>query len=222
MRTQTFISSMVGIAAAVAVAGSANAALTFDSFSNPLTTGTPDGTVTNGSFMGGFFTTRTLTADGATGSGSSAKSLTTSIGGGNLTVNTNGPSSTTRSGDVFYNRASNGDLSNFASISMTIAYTNYTGDLYFTFSDLAVVNQSQTADTRTAFTGTVTLTFNKADFVGSVNWAQVAQFNMSFVSKNTTPGSAVITNFNYSEVPAPGALALLGAAGLVGARRRRA
>ena len=215
MRNKTFISSMVGIAAAVAVAGSANAALTFDSFN---TAATGDGEVISSSFMGGFFTTRTMYEDGVTGT----KSLTTSIGDGNLTVNTNGPSSTSRSGDVIYGRASNGDLSNFASISMTIAYTNYTGDLYFTFSDLAVVNQSQTADTRTAFTGTVTLTFNKADFVGSVNWAQVAQFNMSFVSKNTTPGSAVITNFNYSEVPAPGALALLGAAGLVGARRRRA
>ena len=221
MRAQTFISSMVGIAAAVAVAGSANAALTFDSFSS-ASTGTPSGAVTTDSFMGGFFTTRTMYADGATGSGSSAKSLTTSIGGGNLTVNTNGPSSTQRYGDVYYDRASNGDLSNFASISMTIAYTNYTGDLYFTFSDLAVVNSSGTTDKRTAFTGTVTLTFNKADFVGSVNWAQVAQFSMTFGSRNTTPGSAVITNFNYSEVPAPGALALLGAAGLVGARRRRA
>ena len=210
---------MVGVAAAVAVAGSANAALTFDSFN---TAATGDGEVISSSFMGGFFTTRTMYEDGATGSGPSAKSLTTSIGGGNLTVLVSGPSSTWRYGDVFYDRASNGDLSNFASISMTIAYTNYTGNLYFTFSDLAVVNSSGTADTRTAFTGTVTLTFNKADFVGSVNWAQVAQFDMAFASKNTTPGSAVITNFNYSEVPAPGALALLGAAGLVGARRRRA
>ena len=219
MRNKTFISSMVGIAAAVAVAGSANAALTFDSFN---TAATGDGEVISSSFMGGFFTTRTMYEDGTVGSGGTTRSLTTSIGGGNLTVNTNGPSSTSRSGDVIYGRASNGDLSNFASISMTIAYTNYTGVLYFNFSDLAVVNSSGTSDTRTAFTGTVTLTFNKADFVGSVNWAQVAQFNMSFVSKNTTPGSAVITNFNYSEVPAPGALALLGAAGLVGARRRRA
>ncbi len=219
MRTQTFISSMVGVAAAVAVAGSANAALTFDSFNTPAT---GDGVVISSSFMGGFFTTRTMYEDGTAGSGASARSLTTSIGGGNLTVNTNGPSSTMRSGDVFYNRASNGDLSNFASISMTIAYTNYTGALYFYFSDLAVVNQSGTDDTRTAFTGTVTLTFDKADFVGSVNWTQVAQFDMTFASRNTTAGSAVITNFNYSEVPAPGALALLGAAGLVGARRRRA
>ena len=221
MRTQTFISSMVGIAAAVAVAGSANAALTFDSFSNPLTTGTPDGTVTNGSFMGGFFTTRTLIADGATGSGSSAKSLTTSIGGGNLTVNTNGPSSTARYGEAFYDRGSNGDLSNFASISVTIAFSNYTGITYFNFSDLGFATYSGTSDARTAYTGTQTLTFNKADFVGNVNWAQVENFSMTFSSKATSAGSAVLTNFNYS-VPAPGALALLGAAGLVGARRRRA
>ena len=34
------------------------------------------------------------------------------------------------------------------------------------------------------------------------------------------PGSATVSNFTYT--PAPGALALLGAAGLAGARRRRA
>ena len=221
MRNKTFISSMVGIAAAVAVAGSANAALTFDSF-NTAATGTPTGAVTTGSFMGGFFTTRTLTADGATGSGPSAKSLTTSIGGGHLTVNTNGPSSTPRYGEAFYDRASNGDLSNFASISVTIAFSNYTGITYFNFSELSFATQSGTSDARTAYTGTHTLTFNKADFVGDVNWAQVGNFSMTFTSRATSAGSAVVTNFNYSEVPAPGALALLGAAGLVGARRRRA
>jgi hypothetical protein len=33
--------------------------------------------------------------------------------------------------------------------------------------------------------------------------------------------SGTLSNFSYTAVPAPGALALLGAAGLVGASRRR-
>jgi MYXO-CTERM domain-containing protein len=33
--------------------------------------------------------------------------------------------------------------------------------------------------------------------------------------------SGTLSNFSYTAVPAPGALALLGAAGLAGARRRR-
>jgi hypothetical protein len=220
MRNKTFISSMVGVAAAVAVAGSANAALTFDSFTDSAT-GTSAGTVTSGSFMGGFFTGRTLSADGTSGSGVSARTLTDSIGSTNLTVNVNGPSATPRYGEAFYSRASNGDLSNFASISVTIAYTNFTGSVYFSFGEATFAQGSQAIDAQSAFTGTVNLTFTKADFVGNVDWAQVGYFSMTFASRNTTAGSAVFTNFNYSQVPAPGALALLGAAGLVGARRRR-
>ncbi len=220
MRNKTFISSMVGVAAAVAVAGSANAALTFDSFTDPAT-GTSSGTETSGSFMGGFFTGRTLVADGTSGSGSSAKTLTDSIGSTNLTVNVNGPSSTWRYGEAVYSRASNGDLSNLASISVTIAYTNFTGSVYFAFSEATFAQGSQVGDVQSAFTGTVNLTFTKADFVGDVDWAQVGNFSMAFASRNTTAGSAVLTNFNYSQVPAPGALALLGAAGLIGGTRRR-
>jgi hypothetical protein len=221
MRNKTFISSMVGVAATVAVAGSANAALTFDSFTDPAT-GTRLGTVTSGSFMGGFFTGRTLYADGTSGSGGTAKTLTDSIGSTNLTVDVNGPSGTARYGEAAYSRASNGDLSNLASISVTIAYTNFTGSVNFNFGDATFAQGSQVIDARSAFTGTVNLTFTKADFVGNVDWAQVGNFSMAFTSRNTTAGSAVFTNFNYSQVPAPGALALLGAAGLVGARRRRA
>jgi hypothetical protein len=40
-------------------------------------------------------------------------------------------------------------------------------------------------------------------------------------SGNTVTVSGTLSNFSYTAVPAPGALALLGAAGLVGARRRR-
>jgi hypothetical protein len=40
-------------------------------------------------------------------------------------------------------------------------------------------------------------------------------------SYSTTSSSGTLSNFSYTLVPAPGALALLGAAGLVGARRRR-
>jgi hypothetical protein len=41
-------------------------------------------------------------------------------------------------------------------------------------------------------------------------------------SYSTTSSSGTLSSFGYTAVPAPGALALLGAAGIVGARRRRA
>jgi hypothetical protein len=40
-------------------------------------------------------------------------------------------------------------------------------------------------------------------------------------SGSTVSVSGTLSNFSYTAVPAPGALALLGAAGLVGSRRRR-
>jgi MYXO-CTERM domain-containing protein len=49
---------------------------------------------------------------------------------------------------------------------------------------------------------------------------QVSQFGGS-TSGSTVSVSGTLSNFSYTAVPAPGALALLGAAGLVGARRRR-
>ena len=72
------------------------------------------------------------------------------------------------------------------------------------------------------------LTFNVANMTstGTINWAEVDAIGLQATRDGWgAPDSTVsfsLSNFQYNAIPAPGALALLGAAGLVGARRRRA
>ena len=72
--------------------------------------------------------------------------------------------------------------------------------------------------------GSTTVTFNS--FIGTgenlgFNMASIQMMEVKFVD-GSAGSTGQISNFNYTGVPAPGALALLGVAGLVGARRRRA
>jgi len=52
----------------------------------------------------------------------------------------------------------------------------------------------------------------------------VGTTGLNFLNAGVAPptGTVTVSNFGFNAVPAPGALALLGAAGLIGARRRRA
>ena len=63
---------------------------------------------------------------------------------------------------------------------------------------------------------------------GALDWSSISQIEMVFtnsqiVSSGTvqTPPTGTVTVSNFGYVPAPGAIALLGAAGLIGGRRRR-
>jgi MYXO-CTERM domain-containing protein len=70
------------------------------------------------------------------------------------------------------------------------------------------------------------MSFTLADFGGiTMNAEAMGPVSIEFVrSGSNASGSLTITNLvaNGASIPAPGAIALLGAAGLVGARRRRA
>jgi hypothetical protein len=64
---------------------------------------------------------------------------------------------------------------------------------------------------------------------GALDWSSISQIEMVFTNSQIvnsgsilTPATGTVTVSNFGYVPAPGAIALLGAAGLVGARRRRA
>ena len=204
MRNKTFISSMV---LSVACVSAANAGVV-DPFTDPQTA-VGVGSVQFINISGGLFNQRTLEK---TGSGSG--SIVTGSGSVNFAPNASQYAFTLRYRQDGSETPIN--LSTIASMSfdLTASVPGYQLEWVFTDSnDKAaemVVNSVQT--------GPITFTASNTD-VG-FNWASVVTMNVGFTGGSSSTG--VLSNFNYTVVPAPGALALLGVAGLVGARRRRA
>ena len=191
MRNKTFISSMVGVAAAVAVAGSANAGIV-----NPA------------------------------GSGSDC-----------LTFDGSSPTTITYSG--FNDGQWDSQLTSFR-----IKTVLFQGSTATTIS-IGLIEYSYNSGTNwSIYSVTSTSADNTSISGGSTGWGDtITPSNVTVGSGNfrvrvTIPTNAAIVNgmtfrmsLNWdggtnsrqsSAVPAPGAFALLGVAGLVGARRRRA
>ena len=247
MRNKTFISSMVGVAAAVAVAGSANAGFV-DNFNRRLAnTLTQLDTITATNTNAGVGVSRDNT--GLTGTAFPKRSTGVQNAGSSATMTGDGSAAfvlgraSTGSGSVnsgwwggmYLNYANNGafaDLTGTTSFSINVG--SYTGGATNWTLNVGMDSQSefdgggmQLVLTNSAIVNGV-LTFNVADMVqdGTINWAKVDGINLGvkraeWGAANSTV-SFSLSNFQYNVVPAPGALALLGAAGLVGARRRRA
>jgi hypothetical protein len=84
------------------------------------------------------------------------------------------------------------------------------------------------SDTRST-NGTSIFNFASASFDDGFDLTQVEMLSLRVTqvggstsgTYSNTSSTGTLSNFSYTAVPAPGALALLGAAGLVGARRRR-
>jgi hypothetical protein len=271
MRNKTFISSMVGIAAAVVVAGSANAGIA------PLATGKIDGFTGNtftgytgigtGNSVEGPYANGTLGFNyrsvGTTGDskGTTNTLVTTanvnSVTGGNQVqalVKSGSTRTTSALTDMYANWLwanaagfdSNGtatslnsfDMSNASSFTVSFADNTF-GTTGFSGTNLRIeiqlfsnVNSDDFWSAQQTVTSSGgTLTFNAADFgagaaanwtdLGGV-WLYVSYDVPAGLSAGTNLGNVTLTDFSYNAVPAPGALALLGAAGIVGARRRRA
>jgi hypothetical protein len=247
MRNKTFISSMVGVAAAVAVAGSANAGFV-DNFNRRLAnTLTQLDTITATNTNAGVGVSRDNT--GLTGTAFPKRSTGVQNAGSSATMTGDGSAAfvlgraSTGSGSVnsgwwggmYLNYANNGafaDLTGTTSFSINVgSYTggattwalNVTMDFNSEFDygimDLTLTNSDIVNGV---------LTFNVANMTpdGTIDWAKVDGINLEVKRAEWgDPGSTVsfsLSDFQYNVVPAPGALALLGAAGLVGARRRRA
>ena len=205
MRNKTFISSMVGIAAAVAVAGSANAAVT--AFSPTVTT---------------------LTNDAGNGN----DLLVFTVGGSNLTVTSlglfNGYAGTRAVGIFVWNGTNAGTGS--ALVQASFLTDNTTNGYSYTAASATLLANQQYVLVGQSFLGMTSntalyanagagsgITFNSYWYNGGapldpVGLAESANYSPAYFN----------ANFQFSVVPAPGALALLGVAGLVGARRRRA
>jgi MYXO-CTERM domain-containing protein len=203
---------MVGVAAAVAVAGSANAGVV-----DPFTTAEPFST-NSGDWLpisGALFNERDAVRRGSSGS----------IDNGNLIF-------TVASGFNFLglnyqmSGGATNDLSSIAAMSIALSGLNTSG------AATGIAFNLYMADETDKFLSTIqTLS---ADGVSTFNFASAtvdAGFDLTKVKTMTLEITSVggagsvsgtLSNFSYTAVPAPGALALLGAAGLVGARRRRA
>jgi hypothetical protein len=211
-----------GAVAAVAVAGSANAAVV-DPF-----TALPSGTA----YSNGY---RALTGGLTAYSGNSTTNISNiTMSGGTMTQ-----AWTTGNTRTSWNYSNNPDLlgAPYIDLSGTGAYfsidvsnaggvagwmmtfTMYDPDGVATIRRLGGTGGS--SGTYTALSnGSNTLSLANADpAIGSLawDWSKVATIQVTY--RRTASGTTSFSNFNF--VPAPGAIALLGAAGLVGSRRRR-
>ena len=223
MRNKTFISSMVGVAAAVAVAGSANAGVV-----DPFTTNQSFGNDSSSGFVsitGGLFNERNAFRS-------------TSAGGAGVRASSNDVAFTTNRANfgvvgLTYQMAggSSNDLSLITGMSIALSALNLSNGatgVSFYWQAIDVNLNSMYASQNLSSNGTSTFDFAAATKDVGFDLTNVTTLQLSVTqiggptSGSTISVSGTLSNFSYTAVPAPGALALLGAAGLVGARRRRA
>jgi len=249
MRTSsTLISSAV---AAVAVAGSASAGFVDDfnrSLANasPTSQNTTTISVTHTGAGLGFGRTNTgLTNTAFPGRHTSVKSKDSSAtmtGNGSAAfvlgrATGSGASSSNELGFGAMNLSYTGDNFAFADLTGTASFSinvgSYTGGATNWTLNVSFDSQSELDAgglgltlTNSAIVNGV-LTFNVADMdpSGTINWAKVDGINLEVKRAEWgAAGSTVgftLSDFQYNVIPAPGAIALLGVAGIVGARRRR-
>ena len=222
MRNKTFISSMVGVAAAVAVAGSANAGVVIDPFAQATLTQFK-------TLAGSAFNSR----ETSTSTGFSVNTATN-----RLVVNTGGGTSAqwrnwgAPVGGTDFAVGPYLDLSQLDSITFDVSMnsaSSFSFSVRYQTGDTAnLTTPGQLVWTNVAVASgnsTVTLTVGQ-NSGGTYSEVGPRATTLSNVSTMRMAWSGAfngsIGNLQYNNVPAPGALALLGAAGLVGARRRRA
>ena len=129
------------------------------------------------------------------------------------------------------------DMSNASSFTVSFADNTF-GTTGFSGTNLRIeiqlqsnVNSDIWSAQQAVTSSGGTLTFNAADFgagaaaswtnLGAV-WLYVYYDVPSGLSAGTNLGNVTLTDFSYNAVPAPGAAALVGMAGLITGRRRKA
>ena len=215
MRTQTFISSMV---LSVACVSAANAAVV-DPFTVASSATNGNGTVTETPITGGLWDTRyskvdyrTNITNRATASlvvDASTNAATFTVTRVNAANNQND-----QSGELAY-EGGTPDVSNFTSLTF-----NYTSTFSALLFEIDLGGKTATKTISASAGGTFTLTAAELD--GAFNG--VSYMNLVFRQDNSNAsGTFTLTNLvaNGISVPAPGAAALIGLAGLVASRRRR-
>jgi hypothetical protein len=230
MRNKTFISSMVGVAAAVAVAGSANAA--FYQFASLATAGSIS--------KGGVFGPPTYDGWGTAVSSANPESVGSPSGVGGqwaadryLEATNAGSSMVVASGNATFtgsagtaftgNQPGNASMRwEFASAQDLTGLTIRLGLTSVGVGGGELSVRVLSATTSLDYYGlSITTTGNK-DFQFFNNLAGARSLVITWTPAVTAGNSMTLNAIEYNGVPAPGALALLSVAGLVGARRRRA
>ena len=227
MRNTTFISSMV---LSIACVSAANATVVYNTI-DPFTTTTTPATVTNAT-SGYTYSTLTGTlwdnrAIDTTTSSSARATTAMTIGAGSMlfsvtrvgTANT--ATGTNQKALLDYDtQGQYPDFTNFTSFDFNYV-SDLAGDLKCTITFAGAGNSVE----KTISGASGLMSFTLADFGGIDLTNTGGPLNIEFIrSGSNASGSLTITNLvaNGASIPAPGAIALLGAAGLIGGRRRRA
>ena len=220
MRNKTFISSMVGVAAAAAVAGSANAAFVDIFTVGSSSTASNSGDVDPNS--GSPFNYRYYQVSNNVTAIANVDSVNQTL---NLSRQANDVSLQL---GVFWETSGQPNLNwtGLQSISFDISSATG-GTLFARVGGTTSATQIRWTNFNIG-TGSTTVTLAVGSASGSASYSQGASFSDASISRfqlsltqGTTAFSGTITNLQYNIVPAPGALALLGVAGIVGGRRRR-
>ena len=212
MRNTTFISSMV---LSVACVSAANAGVV-DPFTVASSATDGAGTVTETPITGGLWDTRYTSVQyrtNITNRATASLVVDASTNAATFTVTrVNAASSQSdQRGELAY-EGGTPDVSNFT--SLTFNYTSTFSALQF---DIDLGGKTATKTISASAGGTFTLT--AAELNGAFNGSYM---NLLFTQNNSNATNTfTMTNLVANGIPAPGAVALLGAAGLIGARRRR-
>ena len=212
MRNTTFISSMV---LSVACVSAANAGVV-DPFTEGSTVSNPDGNFVETPITGGLWDTRSTYVAYTTSNASVSLVVNAITNAATATINQVGTTSTSRSQEFaieYLNYAGATDVSNFTSLTF-----DYTSTMALTLA-VNVGGKTVYNLALAAAVGGGTFSMNASVLSGTVDGSYL---NLLFSRLNSNAsGSFTMTNLVANGIPAPGAVALLGAAGLIGARRRR-
>ena len=213
MRTQTFISSMV---LSVACVSAANAAVV-DPFTVASSATDGAGTVTETPITGGLWDTRYTSVQyriNITNRATASLVVDASTNAATFTVTRVGLANNQNDqiGTLEYEGGTT-DVSNFTSLTF-----NYTSTFSALLFDIDLGGKTAAKTISASAGGTFTLT--AAELSGAFNGVSYMNIVLRQDDSNAN-GTFTMTNLVANGIPAPGAVALLGAAGLIGARRRR-